>query len=80
MNVWSTKISLEKIMARICREVGGRLHTNLVVRDRDVPANTLDGRRLEVVVDGLSVRGRGVQVAIDTTTARASHCDGTPRR
>ena len=45
-----------KAMARICREAGGRVRTNLMIRDIDVPApNALDGRRLEVVVDGLVV-------------------------
>ena len=46
--------ALESIMARICMEAGGRVRTNLMIRDMDVPApNVLDGRRLEVVVDGL---------------------------
>ena len=38
--------------ARICREAGGRVRTNMFVRviDLDVPVS--DGRRLEVVVDG----------------------------
>ena len=70
----------ESIMARICREGGGRVRTNLLVRDMDVPApNTLDGRRLEVVVAGLPGRGGG-QVAIDTTMVCALHRDGPPRR
>ena len=55
------------------------MRTNLMIRDMDVPApNALDGRRLEVVVDGLPVRG-GAQVAIDTTMVCALHRDGTPR-
>ena len=50
------RYALESIMARICREAGGRVRTNLI-RDMNVPApNALDGRRLEVVVDGLPVR------------------------
>ena len=53
--------TLESIMARICREAGGR------VRDMDVQAPLAgDSRRLEAVVDGLPVRG-GAQVAVDTT-------------
>ena len=72
--------ALESIMARICREAGGRVRTNLMIRDMDVPPpNALDGRRLEVVVDGLPVRG-GAQVAIDTTMVCALHRDGTPRQ
>ena len=46
--------------ARICREAGGRVRTNAFVRDLDVPdANPGDGRRLEVVVDGLPLFGGG---------------------
>ena len=67
-------------MARICRETGGRVRTNVMVRDMDVPApNAHDGRRLEVVVDGLPVRG-GTQVAIDTTLVCPLHGDGVPKR
>ena len=70
--------ALESIMARISREAGGRVRTNLMARDMDVPAsNVQDGRRLEVVVDGLPVRG-GAQVAIDTTLVCALHRDGVP--
>ena len=51
--------ALESIMARICREACGRVRTNLMVCDMDVPAPVaVDNRRLEVVVDGLPVRGR----------------------
>ena len=72
--------AFEIIMARICRKAGGRVRTNLMIRDMDVPApNALDGRRLEVVVDCLPVRG-WAQVAIDTTMVCALHRDGTPRR
>ena len=60
------RFALESIMARICGEAGGRVRTNVMVRDIDVPAPNTHGRRLEVVVDGLPVRG-GAQVAIDTT-------------
>ena len=58
-------------MARICHEAGGRVATNLLVKELDlvgVPA--ADGRRLEVVVDGLPLHA-GVQLAIDTTLVGA---------
>ena len=43
------------------------MRTNAFVRDLDVPdANAGDGRRLEVVVDGLPLFG-GWQLAVDTT-------------
>ena len=54
--------------ARVCREEGARVTTNVMVRDK---------RRLEVIADGLSLHG-GAQLAIDTTIVSALHCDGTP--
>ena len=71
-------------MGRICTEARSRVRPNVTVRDMDVPApNTHDGRRLEVVVDGLPVLG-GAQVAIDTTFVCALFTemgfrDGGPR-
>ena len=57
-------------MGRVSREA----------RDMDVPPpNAQDAHRLEVVVDGLPVRG-GAQVAIGTTLVCALHRDGAPRR
>ena len=56
------------------------MRTNAFVRDLDVPdANAGDGRRLEVVVDGLPLFGGG-QLAVDTTLVCALHGDGRPRR
>ena len=56
------------------------MRTNAFVRDLDVPdANAGDGRRLEVVVDGLPLFGRW-QLAVDTTLVCALHNDGRPRR
>ena len=51
---------------------GGRVATNVLVRELDlvgVPA--ADGRRLEVVVDGLLLHA-GVQLAIDIHSGRCS--------
>ena len=72
--------ALESTAARICREAGGRVRTNVLVRDMDLPEpGVADARRLEVVVDGLPLRGRA-QLAVDTTLVCALHADGTPRR
>ena len=60
--------ALESVAARICREAGGRVRTNMFVRDMDLDVPVNDGRRLEVVVDGLPLHG-GAQLAVDTT-----HC------
>ena len=52
--------------------------TNVMVRDLDLPRlDATDGRRLEVVVDGLLLFG-GSQLAVDTTLVRSLHSDGSP--
>ena len=57
-------------------EAGTRVTTNVMVRDSDLEAMKVqDGRRLEVVADGLPLHG-GAQLAIDTTIVSALHCDG----
>ena len=62
---------------RICREAGGRVSTNFLVRDLDLEhLQGPDGRRLEVVADGLPLFG-GAQLAVDTNVVRG---DGTARR
>ena len=67
-------------MARVCREAGGRVSTNVLLRVLDLHAPiAADGRRLEVAVDGLPLFG-GAQLAVDTTLVSALHCDGTARR
>ena len=45
--------ALESVAARICREAGGRVRTNMLVRDMDLDVPIADARRLEAVVDGL---------------------------
>ena len=51
-----------------------------MVRDLDLAEpRAADGRRLEVVVDGLPLFG-GCQLAVDTTVVCALHCDGSPHR
>ena len=72
--------AVESAAGRICREAGGRVTQNIMVRDLDLehlqgPA----GRRLEVVADGLPLFG-GAQLAIDTTLVSALRSDGSARR
>ena len=58
--------AVESAAARICREGGGRVTVNTLVRDMDLPVpNARDARRLENVADGLPLFG-GVQLAVDT--------------
>ena len=71
--------AVQSAIARICREGGARVSTNLFVRDLDLGAfNLFDGRRLEVVANGLSLFG-GAQLAIDTTLVSTLRRDGTAR-
>ena len=70
---------MESAAARVCREAGGRVRTNLLMREMDGAPNVEDCRRLEVVVDGLPLFG-GRQIAVDTTLVGALHRDGSPRR
>ena len=47
---------LECAAAQVCREAGARVTPNAFVRDLDVGAfNGLDGRRIEVIADGLTL-------------------------
>ena len=71
---------MENVAARICREAGGRVTTNVMVRDMDLARPDVhDTRRLEVVVDGLSIFG-GVQLVVDTTVVSALHANGEAQR
>ena len=74
----SRGFSLESAAARVCREAGARVSTNLFVRDFDLPIANHDARRLEVVADGLPLFG-GAQLAIDTTLVSSVQADGRPR-
>ena len=60
----------ESAATRVCGEAGGRVTTNVFVRNMDLGVPwAADSRRLEVVVDGLPLFG-GVQLA-DTTLVSA---------
>ena len=73
------KEGVQNVTARICREAGGRVTTNVMVRDLDLAGpHVADTRRLEVVVDGLPLFG-GAQLAIDTTIVSTLHANGEAR-
>jgi len=58
---------LESAMARVCREAGARVRTNVMVRDLNLGvARPDDARRIEVVADGLPLF-HGAQLAVDAT-------------
>ena len=62
--------AVESAAARICPEAGGRVTTNVLVRDLDLAAPNVRARRLEVVVDGLPLFA-GAQLAVDTILVSA---------
>ena len=71
---------VERAAAQVCREAGGRVGVDRFVRDLDLGAfNQLDARRIEVIVDGLSL-WHGAQLAVDTTGVSPLHGDGSARR
>ena len=65
-------MSRRKVQEPECaREAGGRVTTNVMVRDLDLgDPQAADGRRLEVVVDGLPLFG-GCQSVVDATVVSA---------
>ena len=71
--------AVESVVARVYREGGARVSTNIMVRDMDLAVpNPGDSRRIEVLADGLALFG-GVQLAIDTTLVSPLHADGSAR-
>ena len=73
---WDVEVSQLKAQ-RSCREVGGRVRTSSGQGPRF--GCVLDGRRIEVIVDGLPLFG-GVQLAVDTTLVSVLRGDGMKRR
>ncbi len=63
----------------VCPLHRARVTTNVMMRDLDFffPRGA-DGRRLEVVADGLPLF-EGAQLAVDTTLVCPLHCDGSAR-
>ena len=70
---------LERAAARVCRETGATVATNVLVRDLNVTPCRQDDRRIEVIANGLPLWG-GVQVAVDTTLVSPLTAAGEPRR
>ena len=72
--------AVESAVAQICREGGAQVSTNVMLRDLDIsPPQNSDGRRLEVVAEGLTSFG-GCQLALDATLVSPLQGDGSHRR
>ena len=74
----SRAIPLEVAMARVCREAGARVATNVFLRDMNLDAAITDARQIEVVANGLPM-WNGAQVAVDTTMGSFVCADGSAR-
>ena len=78
-NLGRGDFAVESAAARVCREGGGRVATNMFVRNMDLGVpRAADSRRLEVVVDGLPLFG-GVcswQTPLWCRLSRATACPG----
>ena len=71
--------AVESAVARICREGGGRVATNRMIRDLDLAVpNPADLRRIEVIVDGLGIFEEA-QLAVDATMVSSVRADGLLR-
>ena len=67
---------LERAAARICREGGARVATNVLLRDMNIDVPLADSRRIEVLANGLPL-WQGAQVAVDTTFVNPVLWDGS---
>ena len=64
--VLGTRGAVLERAARVCREAGARVATNVLLRDMNVDVPLTDGRRIEVLANGLPI-WQGAQAAVDTT-------------
>ena len=63
----------------MCREAGGRVSTNVFIRDLDLAEfNAMDNRRVEVIADGLAL-WQGARLAVDTTLVSLLRGHGSAR-
>ena len=69
---------LEWAAARVCRETGARVASNVMIRDMNLDAPATDARRIEVLANGLPL-WQGAQAAVDTTLVSPLTRDGAPR-
>ena len=75
----SRGVAMERAMARICREAGASVCTNVLLRDLNTHSSRTDERRIEVIANGLPL-WNGSQLAIDTTLVSPLTSQAEPRR
>ena len=67
----------ERTLARVCREAGAVVRTNVKLRDMNIPVSATDERAIEVLAMGLPLH-QGAQLAIDITLRSALTTTGEP--
>ena len=73
----SRAVPLERAAARVCREAGATVATNVLLCDLNLVVEQQDDRRIEVIANGLPLWG-GAQLAVTLVSALDSA--GQPRR
>ena len=69
---------LERAWARVFREAGARVQTDVLLRNIDLQGLAVnDGRMLEIVATGLPLH-RGVPLGVDSTMGAPLHANGLP--
>ena len=75
----SRAVPLERAAARVRREAGATVATNVLLRDLNLVVQRQDERRIEVIANGLPLWS-GAQLAVDTTLVSALDSAGQARR
>ena len=73
----SRAVAPERTLARICREAGAVVRTNLMLRDMNITVSARDERKVEVLASGLPLN-HGAQLAVDVTFRSALKACGSP--
>ena len=68
----------EKMLARICREAGSVVKTNVLLRDLNITCPAKDQRQIEVIANGLPCYN-GAQLAVDMTLRSSISAKGEAR-
>jgi len=68
---------LEKTLARVCKEAGGRVLLNRPLSEMQIGVPPSDNRKIEVKVHGLQLYN-GAPLVLDVTMVSPVKCDGTP--
>ena len=68
-------VPLERAWARVCREAGGRVLQNTLLREFNLEADVVDARKLEVLADNLPL-WNGAQLAVDATLVSPVRANG----